>query len=300
MKTLKYVLVLIAGMFILQSCNINEQPVFDDKDAFLAFRGTATSVGEEIEGGVLEIPVLLTSLAGLSGTVEFDIDTTATNTAEEGVNYRILNESGTLTFTKENPTQSIRLSILDNETFDGDVKLTFMLKSPSNGLNLGFAKTCQITITDDEHPLLFILGDNMRASGESYFDGPDQTWTMKFTKDDADIAKVWITNFVLDGSSSSSPVYGTVNAEKTEIRIPVNQVVMISASYPLIRLEGFYGPDGDEKIPDGGYITGEIAEDGTITILDDFGSLVYGDENGTSPLGWFNVFASGVTIKKGD
>jgi hypothetical protein len=294
MKAIKYILALIAGMYIFQSCDLNEQPVFDDKDAFISFRNSALSIGEEKES--LEIPILLTSLAGLNGTVEFAIDPEAASTAVEGVNYRILNDSHTLTFTHDNPTQIIKLEIIDNNTFDGDVKLTFVIKSPASGLNLGFEKTCAVTITDDEHPLLFILGA-MQGSGESYFDGA-QTWNLTFAKDNDDISKVWITNLVPGGSSASTPVYGVVNAEKTEIRIPVNQIVAVSTSYPLIRLEGFYGPDGAESIPDGGYITGEIAEDGTITLLDEFGSHVWSDANATASAGWYNIFVAGATIKK--
>lgn len=296
MKAIKYILALIAGIYIFQSCDINEQPVFDDKDAFISFRNATLSIGEEKE--ILEIPVLLTSWAGLNGTVEFDLDTAASNTAVEGENYSILNDSRTLTFTHDSPTQIIRLEIKDNETFDGDVKLTFVLKSPSGSLNLGFEKTCAITITDNEHPLLFILGA-MQGFGESYFDG-ETTWNLTFAKDDADVSKIWISNLVPEGSSASTPVYGVVNEEKTEIRIPVNQIVAVSSSYPLIRLEGFYGPDGAEGIPDGGYITGEIAEDGTITLLDEFGSHVWSDANATSSAGWYNIFVAGATIKRAE
>jgi len=298
MKAIKYILMLsaIAGLYIFQSCDINKLPTFDDKDAFISFRNATMSIGEE--KGSLDIPILLTSLAGLSGTVEFEIDPDAANTAVEGKIYRVLNESNILTFTKENPLQYIHLEIIDNDTFDGDVNMTFILKNPSNGLSLGLENSCKVTILDDEHPLLFILG-NMLAIGDSEFDGPT-TWNMVFSKDDKDISKVWITNLVQGGSSASTPVYGIVNEEKTEIRIPINQVVAVSGSYPLIRLEGWYGPDGDDDIPDGGYISGTIAEDGTITLLDYFGSDVYSDAAGTSSLGWFNIFDPGVTIKKID
>jgi hypothetical protein len=155
-----------------------------------------------------------------------------------------------------------------------------------------------VTITDDEHPLLFILG-TMQAAGESYYNGPE-TWNMTFAKDEKDISKIWISNLVNGGSSASTPVYGVVNEEKTEIRIPVNQVIAVSSTYALIRLEGFLGPDGDEDIPDGGYITGAIAEDGTITLADWIASSVYFDANASSFAGYYNVFLSGVTIKKVD
>jgi hypothetical protein len=88
-------------------------------------------------------------------------------------------------------------------------------------------------------------------------------------------------------------VYGIVNTDKTEIRIPVGQVVAISASYPDgIHLQGFYGPDGDDSIPDGGFITGAITANGTISILDWFGSNI----NNTNS--WFNIFEADVVLTK--
>ncbi|MDR2474255.1 MAG: hypothetical protein LBD45_00205 [Bacteroidales bacterium] len=293
MKTVKYIFMLIVGTAILQSCELNELPGFDDGNAFVSFPKPVLSIGENKE--TMDVAVLLTSQSGLSGTVAFEVIDTL-STAVEGVNYRILNESNVLTFTKDGPTQYIRLELIDNNTFDGDVKLTFALKDPSSGLSLGFEKTATLTITDDEHPLLFILG-RMEAKGESYYNG-EQTWNPVFAKDESDIFKVWITGLVAGGSSASTPVYGTVSTDKTEIRIPVNQIVALSSSYPLIRLEGFYGDEGDDPIPDGGYITGEIAEDGTITLIDWFGSHVYSDANATTALGWYNIFSAGVTIKK--
>jgi hypothetical protein len=295
MKNRIYFAILIAGLFFIQSCDINELPEFDDQNAFISFRATSALVEENKDN--LDIPILLTSLAGLSGTIEFElVPNDAPNAAVAGVNYNLRNESNTLTFTKEEPLQYIRLSIIDNDSFDGDVKLSFVLKNPSAGLNLGLETTCDITISDNEHPLVFILG-TLSGNGSSYFNGPT-TWSLTFSKDDADLSKVWITNLVPGGSSASTPVYGIVNEDQTEIRIPVKQVVAASASYPAILLDGFYGPDGAIEIEDGGYITGTIAEDGTITLLDEFGSQVYSDADATASLGWYNIFEAGATLKK--
>ena len=291
MKIFKIALGMAAGL-LLASCNINELPEYDDSNAFVAFTSSAVNVGEE--EGSKQVEVLLTSIGGIETTVNFEVAPAETAGAVEGKHYTI-EGSKSLTFKKDAPTQKITLNIIDNDTFDGDVKFTIKLLDPE-GVQLGVSKTCSVTIEDDEHPLLFILG-TLSAKGPSYFNG-DTEWEVRIAKDDSDLSKVWIYGLVPGGSSSSSPVYGIVNDEKTEIRIPVGQEVAVSSSYPHILLNGYYGEEGDEKIPTGGYITGEIAEDGTITIKDWFGSQVFSDDAASNSLGWYNMMQAGVTLKK--
>lgn len=295
MKLIKYISLMVVSTFMFVSCELNDYPVFDDKDAFVAFVSSSVSVGEEAK--TVAIPVMLTSLAGISTTVDFElvVEPNSKNPAVEGTHYTIANANKTLTFTKEAPTQYINLNIIDNATFNGDVQFIINLKNP-NGVKLGDSKSAVVKITDDEHPLLFILG-NLTAKGTSYFNGAEE-WTVTIEKDAADLSKVWIKNFVSGGSSASSPIYGVVNAEKTEIRIPVKQAIAVSTSYPRINLEGYYGPDGEVKIPTGGFITGIIAADGTITIQDEFGSQVFTDAAATVSAGWYNIYQTGVTLKK--
>ena len=291
MKIFKLALGMAAGL-LLASCNINELPEYDDSNAFVAFTSSSLNVGEE--EGSKQVEVLLTSISGIETTVNFEVAPAETAGAVEGKHYTI-EGSKSLTFKKDAPTQKITLNIIDNDTFDGDVKFTIKLLDPE-GVQLGASKTCSVTIEDDEHPLLFILG-TLSAKGPSYFNG-DTEWEVRIAKDESDLSKVWIYGLVPGGSSSSSPVYGIVNDEKTEIRIPVGQEVAVSSSYPHILLNGYYGEEGDEKIPTGGYITGEIAEDGTITIKDWFGSQVFSDDAASNSLGWYNMMQAGVTLKK--
>ena len=291
MKIFKIALGMAAGL-LLASCNINELPEYDDSNAFVAFTSSAVNVGEE--EGSKQVEVLLTSIGGIETTVNYEVTPAETAGAVEGKHYTI-EGSKSLTFKKDAPTQKITLNIIDNDTFDGDVKFTIKLLDPE-GVQLGASKTCSVTIEDDEHPLLFILG-TLSAKGPSYFNG-DTEWEVRIAKDDSDLSKVWIYGLVPGGSSSSSPVYGIVNDEKTEIRIPVGQEVAVSSSSPHILLNGYYGEEGDEKIPTGGYITGEIAEDGTITIKDWFGSQVFSDDAASNSLGWYNMMMAGVTLKK--
>lgn len=141
----------------------------------------------------------------------------------------------------------------------------------------------------------FSFGD-FTATATSHFNGV-QSWTVNITKDIYDSNKVWIKNLVLGGSSESTPVYGTLNTAKTELKIPVKQVIAVNMS-SNIYLEGYYGPDGVLAIPAGESITGIINSDGTINIQDKFGSKAYSQTDG-SVVGWFNVFqADGVFVPK--
>lgn len=275
----------------LASCNINEDPVFDDADAFVAIQQATASVTET--GEKLEIPVMLTSLSGLTGSVDFEISSPEGNGAIEGTHYTVGNSSKSLTFSKDAPTQYIVLNIIDNDTFGGDVKLNITLSNPQ-GAKLGANKSCTVTIEDDEHPLSFILG-SMNAVGYDYFSGgSEETWTVTFEKDASDLSKVWIYNICSGGCSSTTPVYGIVTDDKTEIHIPVGQTTGANSSYD-IKLEGFTN-NGEEDIPTGGYITGYISPDGTITINDWFGALAYAAGT-TNAAGWYAI-EMGAIFKK--
>ena len=301
MKLFKLTYGLMAAMALsLASCSLNDEPEFNDADAFVAIQKTSAAIAET--GKTLEIPVMLTSLAGQQGSVDFVITPDSVAGAIENTHYTIGNESKTLTFTKENPVQNIIINVKDNDIFEGDVKFTIELTNVQ-GAKFGANKKCVVTIEDDEHPLAFILG-TLTAKGESYFNG-DTEWSVTIEKDADDLNKVWIGNLVPDGSNQK--VYATVNSQKTEIHIPVGQLIAKTSSYPTVNLDAFYGDhsqfgiddghttEAEEDIEAGGYITGLIAADGTITLIDWFGSCIYTDGVAGS---WFDIMTSGVVMKK--
>ena len=276
-------LVALATM-AFSSCS-NDLPEFNDADAFVALRATTASFVENGEG--TEIDVLLTSLNGLEGSVDFEIVPDEAAPATEGVDFTIENASKTLTFTKDAPTQSIKIKAIDNDVYTGDKRFTINLVN-AKGVNLGANKSITITVEDDEHPLAFMLG-TYAAKGEGNWVG-DIEWTVKIAKDDTDAAKVWISNMVPGGSNTA--IYGTVNDAKDEIRIPVKQDIVITASYPHVWFEAFYGVDGDEDVED--FVVGHISTnaDGKAVIsFPDywFGSHVYTDDAATSSAGWYEI-----------
>lgn len=281
---------LAATMFSFASCDINEYPKFDNANAFVAIQQTSASISET--GEELSIPVMLTSLGGMNGSVDFEITPDEQKGAVEGTHYTILNDSKTLNFTADAATQYIKFKIIDNDVFGGDVKMTITLKN-AQGVQLGASKTCVVTIEDNEHPLAFILG-TMTAIGYDYFSGgAEEEWTATFEKDPADLTKVWIYNICSGGCSL--PVYGIVNEEKTEIRIPVGQATANTSSNDVI-LEGFRD-NGETDIENGDCIIGKISEDGTITIEDWFGAHAY-SAGTTNSAGWYAIEMGGVFKKQ--
>jgi len=287
---LTYGLFAVAAL-LMASCVKNEQPSFDDSNAFVAILQSSASIDEN-SADTLKIPVMLTSLSGIEGSVDFVISTDSTGAAVEGTHYTLLNSSKTLSFTKDAPTQYILIKPIDNDTFGGDVNMTITL-SGAQGAVLGASKTCTVTISDNEHPLAFILG-SFHCVGESGFGG-ELDWTLTIEKDASDLSKVWISNLVPGGSGMS--VYATVNDEKTTLSIPVGQDILSNSSYDC-KLEGFYGYNGEEAIPAGGFITGTIDANGNITIADDFGTCAY-NKGTTTQAGWYEyVLGNSVWTKQ--
>ncbi len=296
MKRLKLIYGLFAASILLfASCDMNEAPTFNDKDAFVAFISSDMTVGEE--EGTLDVPVLLTSLSGISTTADFEVVAGDGTTAVEGTHYTIANESHSLTFTKDAPTQYIKLNIIDNDVFGGNVTVTFILKDPK-GVNLGASKNCKVTIQDDEHPLLFILG-TYSASADSYFASRGSfDWDITINRDDEDLNKVWVGNlepyFAANGfvAPKANNFYGVVNDEKTEIRIPVGQKIGYSDGGVDVLLAGFTGPDPDEsdELSNGQNII--------ITILENGAKLRIESAYGAASDGWWNLMYGNQTITK--
>ena len=290
MKKIKFIYGLMAAVaLVFASCNVNDLPEFDDKDAFVAFTSPTVSATET--DGTLEVSVMLTSLSGISGSVDFEIVTPENGGAVEGKHYTIEGPK-TLQFTgKEGATQKIKFNVIDNDVFGGDVKMTINLVNPQGAI-LGAVKSCTVTIEDDEHPLAFILG-SFNAQGEDYYGSwAVEEWATTIEKDADDLNRVWIYGFTPAGFPDA--IYGIVNDEKTEIRIPVNQTIGSNSSYDVV-LEA-YTNNGDEDITD--FVVGTISEDGTITITPTTWIAAAAYNKGTTTLAGYYAIDRAVVFKK--
>lgn len=287
-KILVY-LTILTSLLLFGACNLNESPVFNDADAFVAFGGTSFSV-EETEG-VLQVPVRLTSLDGISTSVTFEV---FDSTAVAGTDFELNGGATVLNFDGSDPVQYIEFNILPHEgEFTGDRVFGIALKSAGE-VNLGGNDTVYVTIFDLDHPLSAILGD-YTVYGPNYFSGRDATWTVKIEKDDAgDITKVWISNLVIAGTSEK--VYGIVNDDMTKIEIPVKQTIATSSSYESIVLEGFDDPDINAAglLPDGSKLTMNLTQEYPIVYTIDlpFGSHIVDVDS------WYSIVTAGATFTK--
>ena len=265
---------------IFTSCNINETPVFDDKDSFVAFSSTALSFDEN--SGRISVALSLAAVHRKSTTVSFDI-IEYDGQAEEGVNYRLVGENK-VQFTTENSVQYIQFDIINIPgVFTGDLYFDLAIKD-GGSVDVGNNKTCRIRILDLDHPQSIILGA-YSASGNSYFYGW-RPFTVTILKDDGgDLNKVWFENFF---DASLLNIYGIVNPEQTEIKIPVGQVTRVDYS----KLKGYFTDEDDwvgptDDMPDGQNLIMYIEDGGKklwIPSKYEFGANVTGTNS------WHNIF----------
>ena len=117
MKNKILYIIVLASIALLGACNLNEYPVFDDNDAFVAFDENRLSAEET--KGVLKIPVRLTSLNEVNTTVTFEM---IDSTAIAGRDYELSGGASVLNFDGSDPVQYIEIDILPHEgVFTGDL-----------------------------------------------------------------------------------------------------------------------------------------------------------------------------------
>lgn len=288
MKKIALYITILVSMVFYVSCNLNDYPTFDDKDAFVGFETERVSVKEDADSIV--IPVRLTSLKGKAATVTYEI---IDSTAVQGVDFDLRDGASVLTYKASDPVQNIKFDIIPQiGTFTGDLMFGIAIKTVT-GVNKGSNDTIYVTIQDIDHPLSALLG-TYEVYGPNYFSMPD-TWDVEFEKDaDGDVSKVWISNLVVEGTSLK--VYGIVNAEKNKIEIPVKQEIAKSASYDLIVLEGFDDPDINKAdfLPDGSKLTLNLTSSDPIVFTMDlpFGSHIVDVDS------WYSIVLAGAKFTK--
>ena len=324
MKTRNKLILGVSSLaFLFVGCVENELPKFTAEDSFIAFTTSSVNLAENSKKPVA-IEVLCSSLYGINASVEFEItprevqvDSTVVKVgdkdsivvtytdkgAKEGVHFTyttncLANYSTTdstkLYFSKNQVADTIFIQAIDNGIFTGDLFFSIKLKNVE-GANFGASTLCEVTVADDEHPLAFMLG-TFTGKANSYFNGASE-WTLTITKDpDGDLNKVWIDPLV--GKADADPIYGIVNEDKTEIKIPARQVLASGYSDGhKVLLDGFRDLyEDDDVIPEGEFINATIAPDATITIADVFGAQ-YVEADGSSG-GWYDILLNGAVLTK--
>ena len=275
-KVLTYISLFVFGAALFSSCNLNESPKFNDKDAFVAFDKAAVSVKEE--GKTVVIPVTLASLKGVSTSVSYEA---VDGTAKNGVDYKLADETGTLTFSAEARTQYITVNIIERDgVFTGDLKFSLKFKSTGDVAE-GAENSCTITILDHDHPLSAILG-KYSASAESYYNGPS-TWDLEIMKDEKDVTMVWFAGIIPYFATSfaypqyDTRFYGIADLEAGTISIPIGQTCAYkyNGTYDISLL----GVDFPSVVKAGNIVLKVNTTDGVVITSEDLGIYIT-DETG--------------------
>lgn len=221
MKSIKYIITIISAALAIASCDINKAEVFDDKDAFVGFDVSSVSFAENAKD-VVRIPVTLASVKGLEENIRFEIVSPEVKGAKEGVNFELVTKSGVLSFDSENRTQYIELKGIYDGVYTGDLSFSIVLKD-GESVPAGSDNTCNVKISDVDHPLAAILGE-YTMNGTQYPNSP-VSGIMEIRKDAEDPTVVWFYNLMLNSgwAADDTMYYGIVNADKTEISIPLGQ-----------------------------------------------------------------------------
>lgn len=213
---------ILAGVMIftgLISCDLNEIPEFDPADSYVSF--SVAEVTKSESAGKISIPISIASVDAIKTMVTYEV---VDGTAKLGKDYSLVDPSAVVTFDGKAREGVIELNITDNSgVYTGDVKFTINLVSGGPDLNVGSESICEVTITDNDHPLAAILGE-YEASATDFFAGAAASWNLTLTKDAEKIDLVWIKGLTpaLIGFPNSE-FYGTVSPDLKVITIPCGQ-----------------------------------------------------------------------------
>lgn len=206
---------------------------FQEDDSYIAFNVASAAVAENATDE-LKIPVRISTVNPKNVTLDYEIVLEGIDApAEEGVDYQIMNESKTLSFSSTQLVDVIRIKTIDNDSKDGDKQFVIKLKSNSAGINQGLADgadtQCLITISDDEHPLALILGNYVQ---DDYFtDGSYDSNSgndMVIQADPNDDTKVFMTGF---WGINDKIIVASVDIENQTMSILPGQLLFVHSTY---------------------------------------------------------------------
>ncbi len=241
MKVKSLIYTSLAASLLFASCNLNEQPVFDDAtQAFIAFSATSGNVFEAVDGvpDTLEIELYCASVAGITASVQVVPTDTAypeNQRAKEGVDFKIEGDSE-IHFDADNRFATIKIVAIDNNVQGGNKRFDLVLTSPQ-GCNLGANKRYAVSILDDEDPVNMLIG-SYTATAESAFQGePTQVWSATIERDFESEDVIYIQPICEFGGlpgSSVSPVSATVDAASNTIHVQLGQELYASSDMSMV------------------------------------------------------------------
>ena len=247
MKKIVFFLSVAALSVAAASCsNLNTEPSFDDKNAFVEFDKSSKIVNES--DGEISIPVTLCSLKGIDDVVSYEVKN---GTAMAGVDFELMDGKAVLNFDSSNRTQNVKIKVIEHKgVYTGDLNFTIVIKSAGTS-GIGMVKKCTVTIQDNDHPLAAILGA-YTASATAYAGSP-VTWNCNLTKDPDDPTLVyWDAAIPFCEGYKGFEFTGTVNEEKNQISFVAGQECLQYDETPddFFALYGWYEEDGGIYLSD--------------------------------------------------
>lgn len=212
----------VAAIALLASCDLNQDPQFEDSKSFVSFSTSSISVNED--KGRVSLPVQMATLSPKATSITYTVvEDTSPTAAVQGSDYDFSDASGVLTFDGKTLTGTIEIDILPKlGTYTGDKQFTVKLTN-ATGLNIGADNECVVKIMDIDHPLADILG-TYTVKGTDQFAGA-VSYTMHLTKDPKDVTVVWCDGICQLASSAGGKlnVYGNVSEDHSTISFPAGQ-----------------------------------------------------------------------------
>lgn len=223
MKLNKTIILAGAALLVAVSCGkLNQVPVWSDSDNFVAFDKAKLSVSED--GGSIRIPVTVASINPVETEIAYSVDAENEKcTAVEGTDFALADPFAKLSFDGQARTAYIEINIFPihgDAGYTGDKSIIIKLDNATNGINLGFARSCEIVINDQDHPLASILG------AYTITDEDGTVGTITIEKDPDDVTVVHFPDICLGlmnwyGDLTTPDIIGQVSADLKTIVIPV-------------------------------------------------------------------------------
>jgi hypothetical protein len=262
-KIINRITFVLAAVMLLVSCEA-DYIMFDSSKTFVAFPSKTTTVLEP--GGQVAIPVYVVALKGSPAiTVDFEFDVTdLSNAAVEGVDYTLVNDSKTLSFSNGWGYDTIWIQPIDNDIFEGNKAFNILLTSNSQNYDFGAISSNAVTVVDDEHPLKNWIG-SYTVDAQSYGDPEnwDEVWDVTTAPVAGDLSSLSITINSTPYGGPGSPFLATIDAEEMTITIAAGTDAGV-IYYTYASTEMFVGDFSYlDKETD---LVGTIEEDGTIKI----------------------------------
>lgn len=252
MKLLKYISGFLVILPAFISCDSNDQPYLNVKDANLYFDTDQSKFVPNISESnkTLKVPIILAGIPGTYPiTVTIGIDTTnATNAAKEGVDFII--KKKTITFEEGYGIKYVEIKTLDNTEKGPSKQFDLTFDSVSRPLKNNPSNKITITILDDEHPLQQLFGIYHASGLDVFTAGKTDKFNITMSADPTDDATVLISGFP---TATNVQFKLRIDLESKQCWLPGGQELGKDPLYGLVVLcrcfkkeDGYLGFDYDD------------------------------------------------------